>query len=66
MNRKEFEKKLIDKDLSNKDVIEYLGISSCAYYRKLKTTSEFTQEEIKKMIKFLNLTSDESMTIFFS
>ncbi len=41
-----------------------LGISTSAYYRKCKGTSEFTQAEIQKAMKLLDLRSP--MGIFFA
>ena len=41
-----------------------LGISVSAFYRKKSGKSEFTQGEISKIIKMLNLTSP--VEIFFS
>lgn len=65
MNIKSFEKKLIDCDVSDKDVVKALSISKSAYYRKKNGQSEFTRSEINACIDFLKLTPDETMDIFF-
>ena len=41
-----------------------IGISRSAYYRKVRGTSDFTQEEIQKSIDFLKLESP--VPIFFT
>ncbi|MCD7837901.1 MAG: DUF739 family protein [Clostridiales bacterium] len=43
-----------------------LGISKTALYRKMKGKTEFTREEIEKTIHFLNLSKEDTMSIFFA
>lgn len=42
---------------------EAIGISKSSYYKKVRGTSDFTQEEIQKSIDFLKLESP--VPIFF-
>ena len=46
------------------DMCSMLGISRSAFYRKRNGKSEFTQSEITKIVKFLEL--DSPMAIFFT
>ncbi|MCW6070323.1 helix-turn-helix domain-containing protein [Clostridium botulinum] len=55
--------------LNNKripDVAKELRISKSAFYRKLRGDTEFTRQEISKMIDYLNLSVDIAMDIFFN
>ncbi|BDR66688.1 hypothetical protein N072000002_09160 [Clostridium tetani] len=55
--------------LSNKRIPEIaneLGISKSAFYRKLRGDSEFTRQEISKIINLLNLSVETAMAIFFN
>ncbi len=50
------------------DLAKFIGISVQRLNAKLNETNgaEFTQSEIKKIIRKYNLTAEEVMTIFFS
>ena len=52
----------------NEDLAKYIGISPQRFSAKLNETdgAEFTQGEIKKIIKKYNLTASEVMAIFFA
>lgn len=55
--------------LNNKNITEIaeeLEISKSSFYRKLKGKSEFTRQEISKIIGLLNLNTDTAMKIFFN
>ncbi|EPY2273725.1 hypothetical protein ACFLKB_00935 [Clostridium sp. FAM 1755] len=55
--------------LNNKkipEIAEDLKISKSAFYRKLRGDSEFTRQEISKLITLLNLNIETAMEIFFS
>lgn len=52
------------KGKSISDMCLMLGISRSAFYRKRNGKSEFTQSEITKIVKFLEL--DSPMAIFFT
>ena len=58
----EYKMKLNGKNIS--DMCAMLEISRSAYYRKCNGKSEFTQSEISKIVKYLNL--DSPMEIFFA
>ena len=47
------------------DVAEKLKISKSALYRKMKGKTEFTRQEISIIIKYLGLSVDLAMEIFF-
>lgn len=57
--------KMIEMNKSNKDLSFELGISRSAIQRKLSGTVQFSQGELKILIKVLNLSKDEVMAIFF-
>lgn len=55
--------------LNNKkipEIAEDLKISKSAFYRKLRGDSEFTRQEISKLITLLNLNVETAMEIFFN
>lgn len=64
MNKTLLEDKMKEKGKSNSDMCEMLGISRSAFYRKRNGISEFTQNEIRKIVDFLEL--DSPMDIFFA
>lgn len=43
-----------------------LGISKSAFYRKTHGLSEFTRDEIEKIIAILNLSEEKIRLIFFT
>lgn len=49
----------------SKDIAEYLKITPTALSRKIKGGSEFTRDEIEKLIKLLELTPEQTMRLFF-
>ena len=57
--------KMLEKQKSNKDIAESLGISRSAIQRKLAGETEFDRTEMKKLISVLQLSKDEVMSIFF-
>lgn len=58
----EYKMKLSGKNIS--DMCAMLEISRSAFYRKCNGKSEFTQSEISKIVKYLNL--DSPVEIFFA
>ena len=64
MNKTLLEDKMKEKGKSISDMCEMLGISRSAFYRKRNGISEFTQNEIRKIVDFLEL--DSPMDIFFA
>lgn len=65
MNTSLLEIEMIKKKISKKDLQIAMGISRSAFYRKMTNDVEFSREEIKKIIKFLDLTDKQVMNIFF-
>lgn len=57
MNRYLLEYEIKSKNMTVKEFYKKLGISSSAYYKKVSGRSEFTQSEILKTIKILELKS---------
>ena len=43
-----------------------LGVSKTALYRKMRKETEFTREEIQKTMKYLELSDNETIEIFFT
>ena len=64
MNSALLEDKMKAKGKTITDMCRMLGISRSAFYRKRKGISEFTQNEIRKIVKFLDL--DSPVEIFFA
>ena len=58
--------KMIERGLQCKDITEALEISRSATVRKMSNKTEFTQSEIKGLIRLLDLSPDEVMSIFFA
>ena len=52
------------KNISVPQMCQEIGISKCAFYRKINGKSEFTLSEITKICEVLNL--DSPVDIFFS
>ena len=65
-NVKEFEKKLIDKDLNYKKLAELVGLTPFTLSQKVKDEGhDFKFGETKKIAEILDLTCKEYSTIFF-
>lgn len=65
--RKEFDKKLIDKDLNRKKLAVELGISANTLRSKLESEdNDFKVSEAQKVSKILDLTIEEFLLIFFN
>lgn len=65
MNAIALKQKMLEKQKTNKDIAEFLGISRSAIQRKLSGETEFDRTEMKKLISVLQLSKDEVMSIFF-
>lgn len=64
MNKALLEYKMKIKGKGISDMCSMLGISRSAFYRKCNGKSEFTQSEISKIVKYLDL--DSPVEIFFA
>ena len=63
MNKEKLDRVRKEKGLTINELRLQLGISRSAYYRKTHGISEFTQSEIEKLVKILDLKTP--MGIFF-
>ena len=61
---RKFDAQLALRNISRKELAEYLGISEATMYRKIKSGGRFSRDEINKMIDLLEI--EEPMTIFFT
>lgn len=66
MNRNALRGKLISQGKNLGDLAKELGISRQALSGKICGRQGFTSTQISTCIKYLNLTPDELMTIFFA
>ena len=65
-NIKEFEKKLIDKDLNYKKLAEIMNLTPFTLSQKVKDEGhDFKLGETRKLAEILNLTCQEYSIIFF-
>ena len=65
-NIKEFEKKLIDKDLNYKKLAELIGLTPITLSQKVKYEGhDFKFRETKMIAEIFELTCQEYKTIFF-
>ena len=58
--------KMVEKDKSTEEVSAALGIDSSTFSKKLNGISEFKRTEIQIIRSFLNLSVEESESIFFA
>ncbi len=65
MNSRKLMAKRVEKGLTIQDMANILGISKNAYWFKEKGRTSFKREELKKVIKTLNLSKDDFIEIFF-
>ena len=63
-NKRKFLAQLTLRDVSKKELAEYLGISEVTLYRNIENNGFFTREEIGKMIRFLEI--ENPAEIFFA
>lgn len=58
--------KMVANGVSNEDVAAAIGIDSSTFSKKLNGTSDFKRTEIQIIRSFLNLSVEESESIFFA
>ena len=63
---KEFEIVLLKRSKTKMDIAEMLGISLQTLYNKLNNVVDFKVGEVEKICKFLGLSHDEMIKIFFA
>ena len=64
-NKNLFKAKMVQMDLSAKEVADIMGCSMGSLYRKVRGDSEFTREEIYRFCKHCGLSERELIYIFF-
>ena len=63
-DRVKFKAQLCLAGVTNKELIDYLGLNTTTYYRKLKNDGSFTRDELAKIIDKLEIEKPEE--IFFA
>lgn len=66
MNKDLLKGKIFSKGKTMEEVYKSIGISKSAMNRKMNDISCFTSREIKGIVDFLNLTTEEMTEIFFN
>lgn len=65
MDFKELKARMVLQDINNEDLAQKIGVSKSAFYRKMNGTTEFTRDEIQKIIDILHINSTDAIRIFF-
>lgn len=65
MNINALKAKMVLEDVSAEKLAQEIGVSKSAFYRKLSGKTEFTREEIQKIINALHISNNDAFTIFF-
>ena len=63
-DKDKFKAQLILAGVTNRELIDYLGITTTTYYRKLRNDGSFTRDELSKIIDRLEIEKPED--IFFA
>lgn len=58
--------KILASKMPVKSLISQLGISQSTWYKKMNNKTEFTRDEIQKLVKLLDLTESDIIDIFFN
>lgn len=58
--------KIVERDMNIDSFCKAAGFVRSTFSRKLKGESEFTRDEMEKIMVVLNLSSDEMRNIFFT
>ncbi|WP_414601403.1 helix-turn-helix domain-containing protein [Gemmiger sp.] len=61
-----FKAKLIENDMTTRDMAGIIGCNEATLYRKMNGVSDFTRNEIQLIKQALNLSSAEVEDIFFA
>lgn|GEM_PF-1017145 len=59
------EEKIAENDYSEKEIINLLGVEGGRFSYIINDKNYFTIEQANKIVKTLNLSSEEAMSIFF-
>ena len=65
MNADKIRGKIAENRMSISEFCKVAGFVRCTFDRKMSGDSEFSRDEIERIISVLNLTDDETRTIFF-
>lgn len=65
MNAHALKAKMVLLNVTTDELCTELGISRSAFYRKISGKSEFTRDEIQKIIEVLSMSTKETLDIFF-
>ena len=63
-DKDKFKAQLILAGVTNRELIDYLGITTTTYYRKLRNDGSFPRDELSKIIDRLEIEKPED--IFFA
>lgn len=63
-DKRKFLAQMTLRDVSKKELAEYLGINELTLYRKINKDGSFTRQEINKMINYLRI--ENPAEIFFA
>ncbi len=64
--KNEFKAEVVRRNLTLENVANAIGIDTATLHRKMNGTSDFYRSEIEKIIKYLNLSNDAVLRIFFA
>lgn len=65
MNTRLLDSKMVEKGISNDQLIDALQINQATYYRKKSGHSDFKRREIRIIKQFLSLSAEDVDLIFF-
>lgn len=65
MNINALKAKMVLEGISTEKLAQEIGVSKSAFYRKLNGKTEFTREEIQKIIDVLRISNSDAFKIFF-
>lgn len=57
---------IVEKNKTQQEVAELIGMSKSTFYRKMAGGQSFTIGDVNNMIKVIPLTDEEAIDIFFS
>lgn len=64
--KNEFKAEVVRRDKTLEDVARAIGIDIATLHRKINGASDFYRSEIEKIIKYLNLSNEDVLRIFFA
>lgn len=65
-NGRKLRAKMVENNITNTDLAEFLDINPATLYRKSVGISDFTRSEIQKISEYLALSMQEVKDIFFA